>query len=78
MDHEQGGRVWTGLNLAVDWDQWQACIIVVKSVGSHKLQGSSWLMEALDVSGGTLLHETSAVYQCAKFLTCLDLYLDLV
>lgn len=41
MDHEQGGRVWTGLNLAVDWDQWQACIIVVMNLRSHKLQGSS-------------------------------------
>ena len=50
MDHEQGGKVWTVLNLAVDWDWWQACIIVVINLGSHKLQGSSWLMEALLVS----------------------------
>jgi len=41
MDHEQGGRVWTGLNVSVDWDRWQACVIVVMNLGSYKLQASS-------------------------------------
>jgi len=37
MDHEQGGRVWTGLNLAVFWDWWQACVIVVMNLGSREV-----------------------------------------
>ena len=32
MDHEQGGKVWTGLNLAVDWDQWQEVLMLFMSV----------------------------------------------
>jgi hypothetical protein len=45
MDHEQDGRVWTGLIVAEDWDRCQASVIVVMSLGSRKLQGSSWLTE---------------------------------